>query len=40
LGIAVESLGSVASSGASDAAGNGKEMTHSGVSFLLALEVE
>jgi len=40
LGTSVEDLGSVASSGASDAARDGKEMAHSGVSFLLALEVE
>ena len=40
VGVAVESLGTMASSSASHAAGNGKEMAHPGVSFLLALEVE
>ena len=40
VGVAVVSLGTMASSSASHAAGNGKEMAHPGVSFLLALEVE
>ena len=40
VGVAVESLGTMASSSASHAAGNCKEMAHLSVSSLLVLEVE
>ena len=40
VGVAVEGVGSVASSGAPHAACNGQEMAHPSISSLLALEVE